>query len=74
MKGKPLITSKHIKGKSIDFESAYLISEADYYKINLRSKVDQWDVLISMIGEYCGYSYVEENVSIDYAVKNVGIF
>lgn len=72
--GKPLITSKHIKGKSIDFASAYLISDDDFTKINQRSKVDKWDVLISMIGEYCGYCYVETNEKIDYAVKNVGIF
>lgn len=72
--GKPLITSKHIRGRNIDFESAYLISEEDFTKINLRSKVDQWDVIISMIGEYCGFCYVERNETIDYAVKNVGLF
>jgi type I restriction enzyme S subunit len=71
--GRPLVTSKHIKGYNIDFENTYFISEEDYTKINLRSKVDQWDVLISMIGEYCGFSYVERNVNISYAVKNVGI-
>jgi len=73
-KGKKLITSKHIKERVIDFDSAYHITIEDYTKINLRSKVDQWDVLISMIGEYCGYCYVERNKIIDYAVKNVGIF
>jgi type I restriction enzyme S subunit len=72
--GKPLITSKHIKGWSIDFENAYLISENDYNKINQRSKVHQWNVLISMIGEYCGYCFIEKNEIINYAVKNVGIF
>lgn len=72
--GRYLITSKHIKGRSIDFENAYLISEDDYNKINQRSKVDQWDVLISMIGEYCGFCYVERESIINYAVKNVGIF
>lgn len=72
--GKHLITSKHIKGRHIDFENAYLISQSDYEKINERSKVDQWNVIISMIGEYCGFSYVERNEKIDYAVKNVGIF
>ena len=72
--GKHLITSKHIKGRHIDFENAYLISQTDYEKINERSKVDQWNVIISMIGEYCGFSYVERNEKIDYAVKNVGIF
>jgi len=72
--GKYLITSKHIKGRNIDFEHAYLISENDYDKINLRSSVDQWDVIISMIGEYCGFSFVERNKEINYAVKNVGLF
>jgi type I restriction enzyme, S subunit len=72
--GKPLITSKHIKGRNIDFESAYFISQEDYEKVNIRSKVNQWDVIISMIGEYCGYCYVERNEDINYAVKNVGIF
>jgi len=74
LSGKYLITSKHIKGRHIDFINAYLISNADYEKINQRSKVDQWDVIVSMIGEYCGFSYVERNYEVDYAVKNVGIF
>jgi hypothetical protein len=63
--GKHLITSKHIKGREIDFDNAYLIDESEFNKINLRSKVDQWDVIISMIGEYCGFSYVERNELID---------
>lgn len=73
-KGKPLITSKHIKGRNIDFSTAYHISEKDFTKINERSKVEQWDVIISMIGEYCGYCYIERNEEIHYAVKNVGLF
>jgi len=72
--GMPLITSKHIKGRTIDFESAYFISKADYEKINQRSAVHQWDVIISMIGAYCGFTYVESNSEISYAVKNVGMF
>ena len=72
--GYPLITSKHIKGTTIDFSEAYLISEYDYYKINERSKVEQYDVIISMIGEYCGFVYLEDNENIEYAVKNVGLF
>ena len=72
--GKYLITSKHIKGHSIDFDNAYFISEDDYQKIIKRSKVDKWDVIISMIGEYCGFCYVEDSNFTDYAVKNVGIF
>jgi type I restriction enzyme S subunit len=72
--GRFLITSKHIKGRDIDFENAYKISEEDYRKIIARSHVDQWDVIISMIGEYCGFTYIERNRLPDYAVKNVGMF
>jgi len=72
--GKPLVTSKHIKGREIDFENTYLISEADYQSINKRSKVNQWDVIISMIGEYCGFCYIERNKEINYTVKNVGLY
>ena len=45
-----LITSRHLKGNKLDFQNAYLISEQDYDEVNKRSKVNQWDVLISMIG------------------------
>jgi type I restriction enzyme S subunit len=72
--GKYLVTSKHIKGRNIDFPNAYLISDDDYRKINERSRVNQWDVIISMIGEYCGFAYIERNENINYAVKNVGLF
>ena len=74
IKGYPLITSRHIKGNEIDFERAYLISKEDYDSINRRSYVSQWDVIISMIGEYCGFTYLEENSEINYAIKNVGLF
>lgn len=72
-KGYPLITSRHIKGSEIDFDNAYLISKEDYENINKRSYVSQWDVIISMIGEYCGFTYLEENSDINYAIKNVGL-
>ena len=72
--GYYLVTSKHIKGSTIDFNSAYKISEEDYNKIIQRSKVDQWDVIISMIGAYCGFCYLEKSTKTDYAIKNVGLF
>ena len=62
-----------IKGPSIDFDNAYYISEDDYQKIIKRSKIDKWDVIVSMIGEYCGFCYLEDSDFTDYAVKNVGI-
>ena len=72
-RGRFLITSKHIKGPSIDLDNAYYISEDDYQKIIKRSKIDKWDVIVSMIGEYCGFCYLEDSDFTDYAVKNVGI-
>ena len=71
--GKKLITSKHLKGAYIDFDSANWIQEEDYKKIVLRSKVDQWDILYSMIGTI-GNLYMEKNPNTEYACKNVGIF
>ncbi len=72
--GRYLITSKHIKNNEIDFESAYTISENDYQKIISRSRVNQWDIIISMIGAYCGFCYIESSNKTDYAIKNVGLF
>lgn len=71
--GKPLITSKHINGNRLDFESAYLISDDDFDKINQRSKVDKHDILISMIGTI-GLIYLEQSDEVNYAIKNVGLF
>ncbi|WP_335847747.1 restriction endonuclease subunit S [Aeromonas allosaccharophila] len=50
------------------------MSEQDFHEINKRSKVEQWDVIISMIGAYCGFCFIESNEKINYAVKNVGLF
>lgn len=71
--GKPLITSKHIIGNRLDFESAYLVSDEDFQKINQRSKVDKNDILISMIGTI-GLIYLEQAEVVNYAIKNVGLF
>ena len=69
--GHPLVTSKHIKNHKIDFSTANLISDEDFEVVNKRSKVDQHDILISMIGT------VGELALIDYeptfAIKNIGL-
>lgn len=70
--GKYLITSRHIKGSSIDFDNAYLISNDDYNAINKRSLVDRYDVLFSMIGTI-GESLLVMNKP-NYAIKNIGLF
>lgn len=71
--GKYLITSRHLKNNSLDFENAYFISEDDFEEINRRSKVDQYDIIFSMIGTV-GEIYLEKNKEICYAIKNVGLF
>lgn len=71
--GRKLITSKHLKGHYIDFDSANWISEADYKKVISRSAVEQWDILFSMIGTI-GNIYLEKNPVVEYACKNIGIF
>jgi len=71
--GRYLITSKHLQEFNIDFNTAYKISEEDYKKIIIRSGVEQWDIMFSMIGTV-GRIYQEKNETIDYAVKNVGLF
>lgn len=68
-----LITSKHIKGSKIDFAQAYYISETDYIEINKRSKVDTYDILITMIGTVGVLHLVLED-KIDFAIKNIGLF
>lgn len=71
--GRKLITSKHLKEYYLDLENANCISEADYNKIIARSRVEQWDILFSMIGTI-GNIYLEKSPKVEYACKNVGIF
>ena len=71
--GRKLITSKHLKGDYIDFDSANWISEGDYQKIIARSAVEQWDILFSMIGTV-GTIYLEKSPIVEYACKNIGVF
>ena len=71
--GHYLITSKHLKDNQIDFSSANLISEEDYQKVIMRSAVEQYDILFSMIGTIGNIVQVKQEV-VDFAVKNMGIF
>ena len=72
-KGYYLLTSKHIGKDTLDFESAYKISEDDYLKIIERSKVEQYDILYSKIGTIGNVHIVKED-KVNFAVKNMGIF
>jgi len=71
--GFHLITSKHLKKGGIDFNSAYLISQNDYVEINKRSRVDTYDILLSMIGNV-GLLYFVFDEDIKFAIKNIGLF
>ena len=70
--GCRLVTSKHIKKGQINSDEGYFISEKDFHKINERSLVEQWDVLMSMIGTIGEAAIVKEQP--DYAIKNVALF
>jgi type I restriction enzyme S subunit len=70
--GEFLITSRHITGGKIDLSNAYRISKKDFEKINLRSKVDKWDVLLTMIGTVGEVVLVDHEP--EYAIKNIGLF
>lgn len=70
--GHKLVTSKHIKNGQINSSEGYFISEKDFHKINERSLVEQWDVLMSMIGTIGEAAIVKEQPN--YAIKNVALF
>jgi len=71
--GQYLITSKHLKPSGIDFSDAYLISQEDFDAVNKRSKVDEGDFLLSMIGTV-GLSQWAMKIETPYAIKNIGLF
>ena len=69
--GHPLVTSKNIRDGKVDLSDVYLISDSDFHEINKRSKVDQFDLLVSMIGTVGEVCFEPNQPS--YAIKNVGL-
>ena len=69
--GKKLVTSKNIIGGKLNLEKSYFISLEDFNEVNKRSRVDQWDILISMIGTVGEVALIKEKP--DFAIKNVGL-
>ena len=70
--GVPLVTGKLIEDGEINFDEAYLISEADHEAIKKRSGLSTGDILFSNIGtvgKSCIVDYQRE-----FSVKNVIIF
>lgn len=70
--GKKLITTKNLEDNRIDFTNAKNISLNDFKRINERSKVDQFDILLSMIGTV-GNVYQERSAFPDYTIKNLAL-
>ena len=69
--GYPLVTSKNVTGGKIDLTDCSLISEADFKKINARSKVDIGDILMPMIGTVGKPVIVD--IEPNFAIKNVAL-
>ena len=69
--GYPLVTSKNVTGGKIDLTDCSLICEADFNKINERSKVDIGDIIMPMIGTVGKPVIVD--VEPNFAIKNVSL-
>lgn len=69
--GYPLVTSKNVTGGKIDLTDCSLICEADFKKINERSKVDIGDIIMPMIGTVGKPVIVD--VEPNFAIKNVSL-
>lgn len=70
-KGYPLVTSKNVSLGYIDFSGCNYISEEDYNKINIRSKVDIGDIIMPMIGTVGNPVIVD--IEPQFAIKNVAL-
>ena len=71
--GFPLVTSKNLNNGAIDFSTTKNISEQDLNNINLRSKVDEGDILFAMIGSI-GNPVQVRNIERPFAIKNMALF
>jgi type I restriction enzyme M protein len=70
--GIPLITSKNLINGEIDFSDIKYISEADHQAISKRSKVDDGDLLMAMIGTIGNAVLVRKDR--EFSIKNVALF
>lgn len=69
--GYPLVTSKNVTNGTISFNDCNYICEADFNKINERSKVDIGDILMPMIGTIGKPVIVKTDKP--FAIKNVAL-
>ena len=69
--GFPLVTTKNLRNGKIDLSEAGLISEKDYIAINRRSKVDEGNILMPMIGTIGNPVLVD--IKPKFAIKNMAL-
>ena len=70
--GVPLVTSKNLVNGAIDFTTAKQISYADAATINIRSSVDDGDILFAMIGTIGNPVLVRKDR--EFSIKNMAVF
>ncbi|MBP5591341.1 restriction endonuclease subunit S [bacterium] len=70
--GIPLVTSKNLVDGRIDFETAKNISVEDATVINIRSRVDDGDILFAMIGTIGNPVIVKKDR--EFSIKNMALF
>ena len=70
--GIPLVTSKNLVDGRIDFETAKNISVEDANAINIRSRVDNGDILFAMIGTIGNPVLVKKDR--EFSIKNMALF
>lgn len=68
-----LITSKNIVNRAISFDDVNYITEEDYNNINKRSKVDNGDILMPMIGTIGNPVIVYLDNLHKFSIKNVAL-
>nr|WP_035294120.1 restriction endonuclease subunit S [Actinobacillus minor] len=68
--GYPLVTSKNLTEYGLDLSDVSFISLCDFNEINKRSKVDEGDILLGLIGTIGNPILVDKS---GYAIKNVGL-
>ncbi len=68
----PLVTSKNLTSNGLDFGNINYLSKDDYDEINLRSFVDDGDILFAMIGSIGNPVIVKKDRN--FAIKNVALF
>ena len=71
-KGIPLITSKNLSAGTLDFSKVDFISHDDHLAISQRSKVDEGNILFTMIGSIGNPVVVKKDR--DFSIKNVALF